>query len=87
MGVFLHILKILSPLRSIQKPGIEASRLVYLEAGCLAVALLKGAASADLDGSDQDASWQTIYVVPRLAAPTRRHYQGHLRSAPFSRDR
>src|SRR5208337_3582598 len=42
LGVFLHILKILSPLRSIQKPGIEASRLVYLEAGCLAVALLQG---------------------------------------------
>ena len=38
----VHILKILSPLRSIQKPGIEASRLVYLEAGCLAVALLQG---------------------------------------------
>ena len=87
LRVFLRRLKILSPLRSLQQPSIEASDVDYIEAGCLAVALLKGAAAAGLDGSNQVASWQTIYVVPRLAAPTRRHYQGHLHSAPFFRDR
>jgi hypothetical protein len=67
LGLVFRLQKILSPLRSIQKPGIEASRLFILKQAALPSLFSKGAASADLEGSDKDASWQTIYVVPRLA--------------------
>ena len=56
LGVFLRRLKILSLLRSLQKPGKEDRRLVYLEAGCPAIALLQVATADDLEGPDQDAS-------------------------------
>ena len=61
-------LRILTPLPSLQEPGIEASRLVDLEACCRAVALLQGTAADDLDGPDQDASGQNVHVDAELGS-------------------